>query len=72
MKSTSLSTPSTMPAPKTVQVEITAQLRSAVIALRDALFEHQEAETRLADIHHDLRAAVLKLEAALIPPDETA
>lgn len=71
-----LSPPSITPPKRALQDEIVPQLRNALIALRDVVFELQDTTTRLADVIGDLHRVVLKVDAAVdgarTPDDEAA
>lgn len=63
------SPPSSSSAPPPIGIEVPGQLRSALIAMRDALFDLQDSTTRVGDVVHDLHALVVKIEALMAPPD---
>lgn len=65
-----LSPTSSTPAHRVVQADIVPQLRNALLAMRDLLFELQEATTRLADVIRDLHRGVLKVESAVDGSDD--
>jgi len=62
------STRSTTAVSQALQAEIGAQLQSAMIALRDQLFELQDMVLRLKDVAYDLHALVQKIEVMMVPP----
>lgn len=69
MKSTALSKRSITRPPEPEQVEIVSQLKAALLALRDMVFEMQEASTRLSDATIVLHKLVQKMEAMAVTPD---